>query len=116
MRLFFCAMAGALLVSAIPLAFAYSPFPVKAWLAGYALALVNAVAGVIINTRAIGPDHLQFLRRAGCGHMLRLGLLAGIICGIMFRELLPFSPFFTALIAAYFVFLSSEIAMLHRRM
>ena len=82
---------------------------------GWSVALLNAVGAFLINRVSVRPAGQKFPLKGIVFNILRIFVLLGVLVAVFgWLGKKGFYPFLVAMFAAYFVFLSGEIARLHR--
>lgn len=110
--------AGALLAGVLSMGSVVAVFGGAAWreaLAGWGLAVLNAVAASVMNRFAVRPAGQGFPLKGLVFSTVRFLALLGLIVvafGLLGRQ--GFRPFLLAMLTGYFVFLAAEIVRLHR--
>lgn len=91
--------------------------PVVAWdmaLAGWMLAVINSLAVMFINNRAVGRSKGAFIGWGMIAHALRVLTLLGIFASIIFKEDVRRASFFVMVFTALFALLAVEVLGLFR--
>jgi len=111
-------MAGALLVGGLSFGVVVAVFGCGWWreaAAGCLLALLNAGAAHVINRFSVRPPGQKSPLKGLLINMVRFLVVLGLMVvafSVLGRQ--GFRPFLLAMFTGYFVFLSAEIARLHR--